>query len=72
MLPESWQFLGMWWWVLHVIGIALVFGFGYLVGRQSALPPEKNEWQNHLSPSGPPGEPIERGRKSTDSPQSEP
>jgi len=69
MLPESWQFLGVWWWVLHVVGIALVFGFGYVVGRQSALPPEQNEWQKHVPDAGAPRRPTE---KSSDSPRTEP
>jgi len=41
-LPESWQFLGPIWWVIHVVGIALVFFTGYLVGRSSMEGPEAN------------------------------
>lgn len=41
-LPESWQFLGTNWWILHVVSILLVFGIGYLVGRASMEGPEDN------------------------------
>lgn len=37
-LPESWQFLGSMWWVLHVIVIVLIFFMGFIIGRTSASP----------------------------------
>ena len=39
-LPSTWSFLGPAWWVLHVIGIMLVFFVGYLIGKHSAEPDE--------------------------------
>ncbi|MCB2154127.1 hypothetical protein KQI84_04525 [bacterium] len=47
-LPEKWQFLGLFWWILHVFAIGLVFFLGFMIGRVSAEKPdgEKNdeEW----------------------------
>jgi len=34
-LPQTWQFLGGMWWVLHLIAIALIFYIGYVIGKSS-------------------------------------
>ena len=39
-LPENWQFLGRFWWMLHLVAVGVVFWVGFLIGRVSA---EKNE-----------------------------
>lgn len=66
MLPESWQFLGPWWWALHIVAVLIVFCCGYLIGRHSALPPETNEWQKHAAP------PEAPRTSSTDTPHADP
>ena len=68
MLPESWQVLGIWWWVLHVVAIGIIFGLGFLIVRHSMMPEEKNEWQKHLADAGG----ATPRTSSTDSPQAEP
>ena len=37
-LPETWQFLGGMWWVLHIISILLVFLVGFFAGQAWASP----------------------------------
>lgn len=32
-LPEALMFLNWGWWVVHVVGIAAVFGIGFAVGK---------------------------------------
>ena len=39
-LPEGWQFLGPWWWALHVVAVFLIFTVGYLIGQHSATDEE--------------------------------
>ncbi len=46
-LPETWQFLGPWWWVLHILAIALVFWCGYLIGRHSNEEPHHSHHHHH-------------------------
>jgi hypothetical protein len=36
MLPETFHFLNLGWWVLHVLAIPALFLIGYLVGRKGA------------------------------------
>ena len=37
-LPDTWKFFGSMWWLLHIIGVILIFISGYLIGRYSAEP----------------------------------
>lgn len=32
-LPESFRFLRIGWWIVHIIGISVVFYIGYMVGK---------------------------------------
>ena len=36
-LPEFWQFLSPGWWVVHVLGIGIVYMLGMGHGRRQAL-----------------------------------
>jgi|GEM_PF-499465 len=36
-LPEFWQFLSPGWWVVHVLGIGIVYMLGVGHGRRQAL-----------------------------------
>jgi len=38
-LPETFGFLGVGWWVVHVIAIPLVGYLGYLIGKRGAAKP---------------------------------
>lgn len=38
MLPETWQFLGGMWWVLHLVAVAVVFLIGMVIGYGMAKP----------------------------------
>lgn len=37
-LPESFQFLNLGWWAIHIIAIPLVFYIGYALGRRKGAP----------------------------------
>ena len=39
-LPETFHFLHAGWWAIHVVGIAVVLGIGYLMGKKKAKPLE--------------------------------
>lgn len=47
-LPESWQFLGSMWWLLHAFAILLIFGIGYAVGHAAATPEKDPVDQDEL------------------------
>ncbi len=39
-LPETFHFMHAGWRAIHVVGIAVVLGIGYLMGKKKAKPPE--------------------------------
>lgn len=51
MLPETFHFLGLGWWVVHIVAIVAVFYIGYIFGKKGAAksaeetPPEPSEAQ---------------------------
>ncbi|HIJ73860.1 MAG TPA: hypothetical protein HPP83_07145 [Candidatus Hydrogenedentes bacterium] len=51
MLPETFHFLGLGWWVVHIVAIVAVFYIGYMFGKKGAAksaeetPPEPSEAQ---------------------------
>jgi hypothetical protein len=36
LLPETFEFLNLGWWILHLVGIPVVFLIGFLVGRRGS------------------------------------
>jgi hypothetical protein len=53
-IPESWQFLGGWWWTLHVIAVGLVFYVGYLIGHATAQAQRpREEHEDNVPPNVP-------------------
>lgn len=43
MLPQTFRFLYLGWWIVHLVAIPLVFVLGFLVGRKAARPAASQE-----------------------------